>query len=87
MKVLVNGAAGKMGREVLKAVHNDTGLTLVGGVDPSHGGKDVSEFIGTTTLDCKIYSQLEEGIEAVHPDVIVDFTTPAIIFENAKHML
>ena len=62
MKVLVNGAAGKMGREVLKAVHNDTELTLVGGVDPSHGGKDVSEFIGTSPLDCKIYSRLEEGI-------------------------
>ena len=87
MKVLVNGVAGKMGREVLKAVHNDTELTLVGGVDPSHGGKDVSEFMGTSPLDCKIYSQLEEAIEAVHPDVIVDFTTPAIIFENAKLML
>ena len=87
MKVLVNGATGKMGREVLKAVHNDTELTLVGGVDPSHGGKDVSEFIGTSPLNCKIYSQLEEGIEAVQPDVIVDFTTPAIIFDNAKLML
>ncbi len=37
MKVLVNGAAGKMGREVLKAVHNDQEFTLVGGVDPSLG--------------------------------------------------
>ena len=80
MKVLVNGAAGKMGREVLKAVHNDTELTLVGGVDPSHGGKDVSEFIGTSPLDCKIYSRLEEGIEAVQPEVIVYFKKTPNIF-------
>ena len=58
MKVLVNGAAGKMGREVLKAVHNDTELTLVGGVAPSHGGKDVSEFIGTSPLDCKVHNHI-----------------------------
>ena len=87
MRVLVNGAAGKMGREVLKAVHNDVELTLVGGVDPTHGGKDVSEFIGSQPLHIKLYSSLQEGIDATKPDVIVDFTTPAIIFENAKTML
>ena len=87
MRVLVNGAVGKMGREVLKAVHNDVELTLVGGVDPTHGGKDVSEFIGSQPLHIKLYSSLQEGIDATKPDVIVDFTTPAIIFENAKTML
>ena len=64
MRVLVNGAAGKMGREVLKAVHNDVELTLVGGVDPTHGGKDVSEFIGSQPLHIKLYSSLQEGIDA-----------------------
>ena len=33
VKVMVCGAYGKMGREVLKAVHNDTELSLVGAVD------------------------------------------------------
>lgn len=87
MKILVNGAAGKMGREVLKAVHNDTELQLVGGVDPNHGGKDVCEWVGTSPLEIYMYSDLTSAIDAVHPDVIVDFTTPAIIFDNAKLML
>ena len=34
IRVMVNGAGGKMGREVVKAVHNDSELTLVGGIDP-----------------------------------------------------
>ena len=34
IRVMVNGAGGKMGREVVKAVHNDPELTLVGGIDP-----------------------------------------------------
>ena len=38
---MVNGAGGKMGREVVKAVHNDPELTLVGGIDPTKAGEDV----------------------------------------------
>jgi 4-hydroxy-tetrahydrodipicolinate reductase len=33
IKVLVNGAAGKMGREVIKAVSAENDLELVGAVD------------------------------------------------------
>ena len=38
IRVMVNGAGGKMGREVVKAVHNDPELTLVGGIDPTKAG-------------------------------------------------
>ena len=41
IRVMVNGAGGKMGREVVKAVHNDPDLTLVGGIDPTKAGEDV----------------------------------------------
>ena len=41
IRVMVNGAGGKMGREVVKAVHADSELTMVGGIDPSKAGQDV----------------------------------------------
>ena len=41
IRVMVNGAGGKMGREVVKAVHNDPELTLVGGIDPTKACEDV----------------------------------------------
>ena len=44
-KILVNGACGRMGRAVLKAVADDTELTLVGAVDV-HGGADTGELAG-----------------------------------------
>ena len=45
-KVLVNGAAGRMGRAVLKAVLDDADLELVGAVDIV-GGADAGELAGT----------------------------------------
>ena len=39
IRVMVNGAGGKMGREVVKAVHADSELKLVGGdQSPPAGG-------------------------------------------------
>ena len=32
-KVLVNGARGRMGQEAVKAINNDSELTLVGEID------------------------------------------------------
>jgi len=70
MRVLVNGAAGKMGTEVCKAVHQSSDLHLVGGVDPS--GRGLLSGI-------KTYASLKEALEAISVDVVVDFTTPTAI--------
>jgi len=40
MRVLVNGAHGKMGREVCRAVRLAADLELVGGVDPAGRTQD-----------------------------------------------
>lgn len=50
VKVMVCGAYGKMGREVLKAVHNDTELSLVGAVDLMSEGADAGDLIGVGKL-------------------------------------
>ena len=46
--VVVNGAAGKMGREVVKAVAQAEDMTLLGAIDrsPEHQGKDAGELAG-----------------------------------------
>ena len=46
--VVVNGAAGKMGREVIKAVSQAEDMMLVGAVDknPNYRGQDVGEVAG-----------------------------------------
>ena len=87
IRVMVNGAGGKMGREVVKAVHNDPELTLVGGIDPTKAGEDVGSVAGIEQVGIKMNASIDEVLDTKKPDVIVDFTNPAVIYENAKKML
>ena len=87
IRVMVSGAGGKMGREVVKAVHNDPEVEITGGVDPFHKGKDLGSVVGIEPLQLAVSGDLDEILGENKPDVIVDFTSPAIIFENAKKVL
>ena len=72
IKVLVNGALGRMGRTVADAVNNDSELKLVGAVDIFDG-----EVCGLT-----VEKNLCDALENYKPDVMVDFTRPDSVFKN-----
>ena len=72
--VLVSGAAGRMGAEVVRAVLAEDDLELVGAVDPAHSGQPVGEG---TLLSYE--SDLASAIEATRPQVMVDFTHPSVV--------
>jgi 4-hydroxy-tetrahydrodipicolinate reductase len=67
IRVGVVGAAGRMGREVCRAVVADAELQLVATVDPSHAGHVVEGF----TLDGSLDALTTAGAE-----VVVEFTRP-----------
>ena len=67
IRVGVVGAAGRMGREVARAVTVDPDLELVAAVDPSHAGQIVEGVTIADTLDALI---------AAGADVAVEFTRP-----------
>ena len=71
IKVAVCGANGKMGNEVVKAVLNQSNMELVAKIDIING-----EF-----------SSIEEALKSVKFDVLVDFTQPKSIYENALYCL
>ena len=71
INVAVCGANGKMGQEVIKAVEDDNDMSLVAKIDIKDG-----EF--ATTKDAK---------NSVKIDVLVDFTQPKSIYENALYCL
>ena len=88
--VIVNGAAGKMGREVVKAVANASDLTLFGAIDisPELQGRDIGEVAGCGPLEVPIVSDLE-GMLAMagqekQPGVMVDFTHPKGVYDNVR---
>ena len=78
-KVVVVGAAGKMGLAVCAAVREDPELELVGTVDKP--GVNV-EWFGDRGL--KIQSDLKAVLDETVADVVVDFTRAEAVLENAQ---
>lgn len=72
IKVLVNGALGRMGRTVCGAVNADSELELVGAVDAYEGEVD----------GMKVETNLDAALKRLAPDVMVDFTRPNVVFDN-----
>lgn len=71
IKVAVCGSNGRMGQEVVNAVLSDGSLELVAKIDINNG-----EF-----------ETIEQAKNNKDIDVLVDFTQPSSIFENAKYCL
>lgn len=71
IKVAVCGANGKMGKEVVRAVTNADDMELTAKIDIVDG-----EF-----------SSIEEAHKSKDIDVLIDFTQPKSIYENAKYCL
>lgn len=76
--IVVAGAAGRMGRQLVQAILERDDVTLAGAteqVDSPHIGSDVGLLVGNDVLGVKV----SPGIESVDApfDTIVDFTAPA----------
>lgn len=71
INIAVCGSNGKMGQEVVKAVNNADDMQLVAEIDLYNGQ----------------FATIKEAKDAVKIDVLIDFTQPASIFENALYCL
>ena len=84
IRVIVCGAYGKMGREVLKAIHNDTQLSIVGAVDVKSDFMDIGDLIGTGKTGIIVSNDLQSVINETKPQVMVDFTRPEVVLNNIR---
>lgn len=87
IKVAVAGALGKMGREVINTIQNCEDTVLVAAIDICNQGKDIGEILFGEKNGISITNNTEEILKSSQADVIVDFTQPSAIFENAKKYL
>ncbi len=71
IRVLVHGAAGRVGQEVVRAVCQEPGMLLAGGVDIKAAGGVLTRPDGTTA---PFGGSVAEIIKSCEPDVMVDFT-------------
>ncbi|PSN13039.1 4-hydroxy-tetrahydrodipicolinate reductase [filamentous cyanobacterium CCT1] len=87
--VVVNGAYGKMGREVIKAVDQAEDLTLVGAIgrNPELLGQDIGEVIGYKPLEVPVMNDLEATLVAAQSEglaVMVDLTHPDKVYDSVR---
>ena len=88
--VVVNGALGQMGREVIKAVSQAEDMMLVGAVDtnPQYLGQDIGEIIGIGALEVPVLNDLQSILVLATQEkvqgVMVDFTHPDSVYDNTR---
>lgn len=83
-RVIVCGACGRMGREVVRACLADEAVNLVGVVDIQGKGRDIGQLVGAEGLNLPVESDLEAVIDSIQPEVMVDFTNPRAVAANAR---
>nr|WP_227766569.1 4-hydroxy-tetrahydrodipicolinate reductase [Zhaonella formicivorans] len=82
-KVVVTGAYGRVGREVVRAVLNTDDLELAGAVDLRGQGLDVGLVAGLDLQGITITDDLEGILQTKHPEVLIDFTTAEAVLKNS----
>jgi len=88
MKIIICGANGRMGRELVKAVIADTDLLLIGGVVKENDGEgfDLGDLASISKTGLFATSDLESIISS--SDLLIDFSSPessAIFSKIAAH--
>ena len=80
IRVIVAGAAGRMGAETVQAISSAPDFDLVAAVDKSRAGEDCGTGLA-------IRDKLGETLDSVPADVMVDFTHPASAASNTMSAL
>ncbi|MEJ0072144.1 MAG: 4-hydroxy-tetrahydrodipicolinate reductase [Pseudomonadota bacterium] len=85
MKIGVVGAAGRMGRMLIRQVHETAGCTLAGAIDRAGAaelGQDVGDLAGIGALGVTLGSDAAALFKAAQ--VVIDFTIPAATVAHAR---
>ena len=92
--VLVSGALGRMGSEVVNSVLNSSDCKLVAAIDTNkkNNGENISQLLNLKSSDIFVSNDLEGSLCSISQDyrnenikpVLVDFTHPDSVFENTR---
>jgi 4-hydroxy-tetrahydrodipicolinate reductase len=84
MKIAVTGAAGRMGRELIKAIHATDGATLTGAIEQASSpslGQDAGVLAGIGPTGVMVSADARGVLSQA--DALLDFTVPAATVANA----
>ena len=84
IRVAVAGAAGRMGREVVRALSAARDLALVAAIDRSEVNSDAGTLAGIACLGVPVQTDLRKALEDSGAQVLVDFTIPSSALGNIE---
>ena len=84
-KILVHGALGRMGKEVLSAISADSSFETVGAVDIK--AEDTVLTLPDGINKVPISKSLDSVLDTTNPDVVVDFSAQDVVPNLAKIVL
>ena len=82
LRVVINGALGKVSREVTKAIDSEPGMKIVGATE-----KEVTQYyfaLPETSELVPFSSDLDSLLKKCQPDVVVDFTNAEASMASAR---
>ena len=92
--VLVSGALGRMGSEVVNSVLNSSDCELVAAIDTNkkNNGENISQLLNLKKSEVFVSNDLEGSLCSISQDyrneeikpVLVDFTHPDSVYENTR---
>lgn len=85
IRVVIAGAAGRMGKEAVKAITAADDMALVGvTTGRSNIGEDAGTVAGIGSLELTLGTDLRANLEVTRPDVLVDLTLPHAVAGNLQ---
>jgi len=88
IRIVVSGAGGRMGREVVRAIAGTEDCILVGATGGRGAGIDAGSAAGISPLGVPIVSgfgnELNELLSTVEADVLIEFSLPAAAMANIR---
>lgn len=82
IRILLNGAAGRMGQAMAAGILADPDMELAAAVDVANVGADVGQLAQGRPLGVLIRDDLAAAIEETRPQVMLDFTDPGAVREG-----
>ncbi|MCL1873952.1 MAG: 4-hydroxy-tetrahydrodipicolinate reductase [Clostridiales bacterium] len=87
IKILVNGAAGKMGRAMINGILPEADLQIVAAVDLKQTGADIGVLSCDYPWEIRIETDLLGALIRTQPDVMLDFTNAQAALRNVRTAL
>jgi 4-hydroxy-tetrahydrodipicolinate reductase len=84
IRILNNGACGRMGRAMASGILKQEDMSIVAAVDVKGAGSDMGVLTGGPTIGVVVEDDLTAAIKRTQPDVMLDFTNAQAALKNIR---